>query len=181
MIDTIPGRSGVIRKSIYALTVSAAAVVAWYASEGFTDHAVIPTTGDVPTIGHGSTRYEDGSRVKMGDTITRKRADQLARNLMSSDERALRRSLPSDATMTQGEWDAYSNFIGQFGIGNWNGSTSRRLFLAGDYRGACNALLRYKFSAGYDCSTLVNGLPNKRCYGVWTRQQERVKTCLSEL
>ena len=83
--------------------------------------------------------------------------------------------------MTQGEWDAYVNFIGQFGIGNWNSSTSKRKFLAGDYRGACQALLRFKFSAGYDCSTLVNGEPNKRCYGVWTRQQERVKTCESEL
>src|SRR3546814_8496799 len=31
--------------------------------------------GDVPTIGHGSTRYEDGTRVRMGDTITPQRAD----------------------------------------------------------------------------------------------------------
>ena len=119
--------------------------------------------------------------MKMGDTITRKRAEELSRNLMSGDEAALRASLPKDATMTQGEWDAYTNFIGQFGRGNWGQSSSRRLFIAGDYRGACQALLKYKFSAGYDCSTLINGVPNKRCYGVWTRQQERVKTCLSEL
>lgn len=170
-----------LRKPLASLVVSAAAFAGWVASEGFTDRAVIPTKGDVPTVGHGSTHYEDGSRVKMGDTITRKRADQLARNLMAQDEGALRMSLPSDATMTQSEWDSYLNFIGQFGMGNWNSSTSKRLFLAGDYRGACQALLRFKFSAGYDCSTLVNGEPNKRCYGVWTRQQKRVKTCLSEL
>lgn len=170
-----------LRKPLAALTISAAAFASWVASEGFTNHAVIPTKGDVPTIGHGSTHYEDGTPVKMGDTITRKRAGQLTRNLMSKDEAALRRSLPDDATMTQGEWDSYADFIGQFGIGRWNGSTSKRLFLAGDYRGACQALLRYKFAAGYDCSTTVNGQPNKRCYGVWTRQQERVKTCESEL
>ncbi len=170
-----------LRKPLAALAISAAAFSSWVVSEGFTERAVIPTKGDVPTIGHGSTRYEDGRPVRMGEKITRKRADELARNLLSNDERALRRSLPADATMTQGEWDAYVNFIGQFGIVNWNSSTSKRLFLAGDYRGACQALLRYRFAAGYDCSTIVNGEPNKRCYGVWTRQQKRVKTCESEL
>ena len=34
--------------------------------EDYTDRAVIPTKGDVPTVGFGSTRHEDGSRVQMG-------------------------------------------------------------------------------------------------------------------
>jgi hypothetical protein len=46
--------------------------------------------------------------------------------------------------------------------------------LAGDYAGACKALLFYKFSAGYDCSTPGN----KRCYGVWTRQIDRHSKCM---
>ena len=57
------------------LTISAAAFGTWQASEGFTETAVIPTKGDVPTIGHGSTRYEDGTKVKMGDRITRSDRD----------------------------------------------------------------------------------------------------------
>lgn len=50
----------------------------------------------------------------------------------------------------------------------------RRLLLAGDYAGACRALLRYKYAAGYDCSTPGN----KRCYGVWTRQLARHAKCM---
>jgi lysozyme len=36
-----------------------------------------PDLAGVPTIGYGTTRYEDGSPVRMGDTITEARADQL--------------------------------------------------------------------------------------------------------
>lgn len=165
------------RLSITALTISATAFVAWQGYEGFTDEAVIPTKGDVPTIGHGSTRYEDGSRVKMGDRITRQRAAELARNLMSKDEKAFRDSLPG-AYLNQVEYDVYLDFVGQYGMANWRKSSMRREVLAGNYIKACNALLLWKKAAGYDCSTLINGKPNKRCYGVWTRQLERRDKCI---
>lgn len=167
-----------VRKLIAALTVSAAAFGTWKASEGFTDHAVIPTKGDVPTIGHGSTRYEDGEPVKMGDTITRKRASELARNLMRKDENDFRASLPQDTRLHQAEYDVYVDFIGQYGIGNWRKSSMRSNVIAGNYPAACKALLNYRFAAGYDCSTMVNGKPNTRCWGVWTRQQQRYVTCM---
>jgi len=166
------------RMAIAVLSVSAAAFGTWKASEGFTDHAVIPTKGDVPTIGHGSTKYEDGTPVKMGDRITKHRADQLARNLMKQDEDALRRSLPDDVRLTQAEWDTYVDFIGQYGIGNWRKSAMRRGIIAGDYAAACHGLLNYRYAAGYDCSTTINGQPNKRCWGVWTRQLKRYNACM---
>ncbi|MEN7527038.1 glycoside hydrolase family protein [Cupriavidus sp. DL-D2] len=165
------------RIAVVLLTMSAAGLATWEASEGYTDRAVIPTKGDVPTIGHGSTRYEDGRPVRMGDTITRERAAVLARNLMTADEKRFAASLPG-VKLHQEEFDVYMNFVGQFGIGNWRASSMRRNLLAGDYIGACDALLLYKFSAKYDCSTEINGEPNKRCYGVWTRQQERNRKCL---
>lgn len=155
------------------LTLSTAGVISWQASEGFTDHAVIPTKGDVPTIGHGSTRYEDGRPVRMGDTITRERAAILARNLMTADEKRFAASLPG-VKLHQEEFDVYMDFVGQFGIRNWRESSMRKRLLVGEYSGACNALLLYKFSAGYDCSTPGN----KRCGGVWTRQLERNRKCL---
>ena len=40
---------------------------------------------------------------------------------------------------------------------------------------ACQALLRYRFSAGYDCSTPGNRI----CPGVWTRQQARHAACMA--
>ena len=164
-----------LRTLVAALTLSAAAFGTWQASEGFTDKAVIPTKGDVPTLGHGSTRWEDGRPVKMEDTITRPRAAQLARNLISADERAFAASLPPDARLYQGEYDAYLDFVGQYGINNWRRSSMRRYVAASQYVAACDALLLYRKAAGYDCSTPGN----KRCWGVWTRQLARHGQCMA--
>jgi GH24 family phage-related lysozyme (muramidase) len=161
------------RIAVAALTMSAAGLATWEASEGFTDRAVIPTKGDVPTIGHGSTRYEDGRPVRMGDTITPPRARELARNLIHQDCKRMADTLPG-VKLYQGEYDVYCDFVGQFGMSNWRGSSMQKRLLAADYVGACNALLLYKYAAGYDCSTPGN----KRCYGVWTRQLERNRKCL---
>lgn len=161
------------RIAVAALTMSAAGFATWQASEGYTDRAVIPTKGDVLTIGHGSTRYEDGRPVRMGDTITPPRARELARSLMQQDCKRMADTLPG-VKLYQEEYDVYCNFVGQFGMTNWRGSSMQKRLLAGNYVGACNALLLYKYSAGYDCS--IPG--NKRCGGVWTRQQERNRKCL---
>lgn len=162
------------RVVVALLTISAAGFAVWQTSEGYTDHAIIPTRGDVPTVGHGSTRYEDGSRVKLGDQITRPRAEELARNLMLADERRLAASLPG-VRLHQAEYDQYLDFVGQYGIGNWRTSSMRRELLAGNYPGACRALLRYRYSAGFDCSTPGNRV----CAGVWTRQLERHNKCMA--
>lgn len=160
------------RVSVGLLTVSLAGFGAWKASEGFTDTAVIPTKGDVPTIGHGSTRYEDGKPVKIGDTITPARAELLARNLMTQDERQFAASLPG-VKLHQVEFDLYMDFTGQYGIGNWRSSSMRRDLIAGEYAQACADLLKYRYAAGFDCSTPGN----KRCWGVWSRQIERNAKC----
>lgn len=162
------------RTAVAGMTMTLAGFAVWVASEGFTPVAVIPTKNDVPTIGHGSTRYEDGTKVKMGDRITRERARLLARNLMDADARRFAASLPG-VTLFPEEVDLYLDFTGQFGIGNWRSSSMRRNLLAGDYRAACHALLKYRFSGGYDCSTPGN----RRCPGVWTRQLARHQACLA--
>lgn len=166
------------RIAVSALALSAAGFAVWVASEGFTPTPVIPTKGDVPTIGHGSTRYEDGTPVRMTDPpITRKRAEQLARNLHEQEEQRFRDSLPG-VKLTQDEYDLYLDFTGQYGIGNWRGSSMRRNLMKGDYKAACQSLLLYRYAGGYDCSTLVNGKPNKRCWGSWERQLKRHQTCM---
>lgn len=163
------------RIAVALLSVSAAAFTYWQAEEGFAPRPEIPTKGDVPTIGHGSTRYEDGTPVKLTDPpITRERAAVLARALMSQEEKRFIASLPG-AELHQEEFDLYNDFTGQYGIGTWRGSTMRREILAGNYVAACRALLRYRFAAGYDCSTPGN----RRCAGVWTRQLERHQKCMA--
>lgn len=168
--------SPVIRQRIAValLSLSAAGFATWQASEGYTPVAVIPTKGDVPTIGHGSTRYEDGSPVRMGDTITPARAEVLARNLNSQAERQFAASLPG-VKLHQAEFDVYMDFVGQYGIGTWRAGSPRRDLLAGNYAQACHDLLKYRFAAGFDCSTPGN----KRCAGVWTRQLERHAKCMA--
>lgn len=163
------------RTLVAALSLSLAALATWQGSEGFTDHAIIPVTDDVPTIGYGSTRWESGAPVKLGDTISRERAAILARNLMRVDEQRLADSLPG-VSLYQEEYDVYVDFIGQYGIGNWRKSSMRRHLLAGNYRQACDALLLWRRGpGGFDCSTPGN----KRCAGVWTRQLERHAQCWS--
>lgn len=162
------------RIAVTVLSLSAAGFATWQASEGYTPVAVIPTKGDVPTIGHGSTRYEDGQPVRMGDTITPARAEVLARNLNSQAEKQFAASLPG-VKLNQTEFDVYMDFVGQYGIGTWRNGSPRRDLLAGNYAQACHDLLKYRFAAGFDCSTPGN----KRCAGVWTRQLERHAKCMA--
>ena len=162
------------RIAVTVLSLSAAGFATWQASEGYTPVAVIPTKGDVPTIGHGSTRYEDGQPVRMGDTITPARAEVLARNLNSQAEKQFAASLPG-VKLYQDEFDVYMDFVGQYGIGTWLKGSPRRDLLAGNYAQACNDLLKYRYAAGFDCSAPGN----KRCAGVWTRQLERHAKCMS--
>lgn len=166
------------RMLVAVLSLSAAGIVGIVSHEGYTDHAVVPTKGDVPTLGFGSTVHEDGSRVKMQDKTDPVRALIKAAAHIEKDERQFRDSLPGVA-LTQAEYDLYLDFTYQYGINNWRASSMRRHLLAGEYRQACDALLRWRFAAGYDCSTTISGEPNKRCWGVWTRQQERHAKCLA--
>lgn len=166
------------RIAVALLTVSATGFAAWVASEGECLQACIPTKGDVPTIGHGSTRYEDGTAVKLTDPpITRKRAVELAKNLQSQEEKRFIASLPG-VFLHPEEFDLYMDFTGQYGIGNWRASSMRRDLLAGDYVAACNDLLKYRFQAKRDCAQPINW-GAQGCKGVWTRQQQRHAKCMA--
>ena len=184
------------RVAVAALTLSASAFVALVRHEGYTGKAVIPTTGDVPTVGFGSTRHEDGRAVQLGDTTTPVDALQTAIAHISKDEAAFRASLPGVA-LTQGEYDVYLDFVYQYGVAAWRASAMRQRLLAGQHRQACDALLGWRFitdtrphpgwqvarrdAAGravrwrFDCATPGN----KTCAGVWARQQKRHADCIA--
>lgn len=162
------------RALVAGLSLSAMAFVGVLQDEGYTDKAVIPTQNDRPTVGFGSTFHESGQPVKLGDTTTPVRALIKAQAHISQEEVLFRKSLP-EVVLFQAEYDTYMDWVYQYGTGAWSKSSMRRALLKGDYKAACDALLLYKYSGGYDCSTPGN----KRCAGVWTRQLERHKTCLS--
>jgi GH24 family phage-related lysozyme (muramidase) len=162
------------RSLVAALSLSAAAFIALVVNEGFTERAIVPTQGDRPTVGFGSTFHEDGRPVKITDTVTPQRALIKAHAHISRDEAMFRQSLPG-VMLHQAEYDVYMDFVYQYGPATWEKSSMRRNLLAGDYRKACDALLLYRRSAGFDCSTPGN----KRCPGVWTRQLERHAKCMA--
>lgn len=163
-----------IRIAVASLALSAAAFVGITVDENYTDNTIIPTKGDVPTFGFGSTKHADGTPVKMGEKITPVRALVLAHAHLVKEEAAFRKSLQG-AHLSQAEYDVYMDWSYQFGGSAWSKSSMRREILAGNYTAACNALLKYKYSAGHDCS--VPG--NRICAGVWTRQLERHKKCMA--
>lgn len=174
-----PADPSPIRVIVAALSLSAAGLIGIAVQEGYTDTAVIPTKNDRPTVGFGSTVKEDGTPVRKGDTTTPVRALVTVQAHLSREEQQFRDSLPG-VSLTQGEYDLFMDFTYQYGISNWRSSSMRRHLLVGEYRKACEALLAWRKAGCYDCSTTVNGQPNKRCWGVWVRQQERNAKCIAE-
>lgn len=140
--------------------------------EDFVSKPYIDPVG-VPTIGLGSTKYEDGRKVTMRDApITKERAIKIAKVHISKDEAVFRNSLEG-VRLSQAEYDLYLDFMYQFGQGAWQRSSMLRLLKQGQHRQACDALLRWRFAGGKDCSVRRNG-----CYGVWVRQQDRHRKCV---
>lgn len=158
---------------VAALSLSAMGLVGLAMDESYVGQAMVPTKGDVPTLGFGSTTHADGRPVRLGDTTTPAKA--LARTLayIQADEADMRQTLDSVA-LHQAEYDVYIDWRYQYGATAWRNSSMLRELRAGNYPAACRALLRYKFSAGYDCSTPGNRV----CAGVWTRQQARHAQCM---
>lgn len=150
----------ITRNQVTALTLSAAALVGIALHEGYTDRAIIPVPGDVPTIGFGTT-----GGVKMGDVTTPPKA--LARKLadVQKFEGALKRCVK--VPLHQHEYDAYISLAYNIGDGAFCNSSLVRKLNAGDYAGACNEILRWdKFK----------GQPLR---GLTLRRQQEHKTCIS--
>ncbi|WP_374257886.1 glycoside hydrolase family protein [Aquabacterium sp.] len=162
-----------LRTVVGSMTLSAAALIGLAVNEGYTETASIPTRNDRPTNGFGSTLKADGTPVKIGEKTDPVRALITLQAHVSKEEAVFQQSL-AGASLTQGEYDTYMDWVYQFGTGAWATSSMRRLILAGEYRKACDALLKYRYSGGYDCS--VPG--NKVCAGVWTRQLRRHQKCI---
>jgi lysozyme len=157
---------------VAALSLSSAGLVGILLSEDFTGHAIIPTKNDRPTVGFGSTFKEDGTPVKLGDTIAPPKAVKLALTHIQKDELNLKQCVKGD--MSQAEWDILVDFAYQYGTSRTCSSSIVRNINLGNYVSSCNAYTLYKFSGGYDCS--IPG--NKICFGVWKRNLERRDKCL---
>ncbi len=158
------------RRAVAMLTLSAAALVGIVLHEGYTDRAVIPVKGDVPTIGFGTT---DG--VRLGDTTTPPKALERALADVKKFEGALKTCVT--VPLAQHEYDALVSFSYNVGSRAFCTSTLVRKLNAEDYAGACEELLRWRFYQDKDCA-----LPEhtRLCGGLVTRRQAEYRQCLGE-
>ncbi len=138
------------RVAAAVLTLSAAGLIGIAGSEGFEPVARPPVPGDMPTGGFGSTRSESGP-MQAGERIDPVRALVLLQRDASEAERIVKRC--ANVPMHQHEFDAFVSLAYNVGAGakgvkdgfctlkSGAPSTLSRRLNAGDYTGACNALL----------------------------------------
>lgn len=89
--------------------------------EGFRNNVYLCPAG-VPTIGYGSTFYEDGSSVTSKDeSITKARGEQLLKNIVIAFEEEVAFSVRSE--LNQNQFDAVVSFVYNVGTGNFRIST----------------------------------------------------------
>ena len=89
--------------------------------EGFASSPYLCSAG-VPTIGYGSTYYEDGTKVKLSDSsISEERAESLFKKVVNHYELAVDSIVRND--ITQNQFDALVSFAYNVGVTNFKNST----------------------------------------------------------
>ena len=111
----------------------------------------------IPTIGIGSTYYEDGTKVTMKDkAITKERAIQLAKNVVKSFEARVNKSIL--LPMTQNQFDAMVLLCYNIGESAFARSSVVRNFNAGNLQKAADSFLLWNKAGG----KVSKGLTNRR-------------------
>lgn len=113
--------------------------------------AYLPTPNDVPTIGWGHTQG-----VKMGQTISRRQAQEYFEQDVAWVERALAKHIK--VGLTQNQYDALASWVFNIGETNFASSTLLRKLNAGDYEGAARELPRWNKQKG----KVLRGLTRRR-------------------
>ena len=124
--------------------------------EGLVLHPYLDSV-KVPTIGIGSTYYENGTRVKLTDPpITEARAYELLANTISFYERTVTRLVK--VIVTQFQFEAMVSLCYNIGGANFAKSSVLRLVNKGDFAGAAKAFLLWNRAGG----KVLNGLTIRR-------------------
>lgn len=158
------------RAAIATLALSAAALVGIVAQEGYTDRAVIPVKGDVPTLGFGTT-----GGVKLGDTTTPPAALARALRDVQKYEGAIKRCVA--VPLAQREYDAYASLAYNIGPTAFCNSTLVKKLNTGDYAGACDEIRRWARYKGKDCAAPENA---RLCGGLAKRREAEYRQCAGE-
>lgn len=111
------------------------------------------------TIGYGNTYYEDGTRVKKGDKITKERALDLYTNIMNRFSDQVRNAIVNPDRISDTQFSAMVSLAYNIGIGAFKGSTLLRKVNANPCDPTIpNEFLRWNKAGG----KIVNGLTRRR-------------------
>lgn len=115
-----------------------------------------PGSGGLPiTIGYGSTMYDDGKRINLGDVITEERATELLYWEVKQKSSALKYL----RGLNQNQFDAIVSFVYNVGIGAFESSTLKRLIV----NNPSNPLIRDQFERwNKSRGRILNGLTKRR-------------------
>lgn len=115
--------------------------------EGFRSKPYLCPAG-VPTIGYGSTRYEDGTPVTLKDEpIDQARANAIMRTTLAREyEPAVQRYVK--VPLTQGQYDALVDFAYNAGAKNLLQSTLLKKLNAKNYAGAAKEFEKWVYGGG---------------------------------
>lgn len=140
------------RKAIATLALSVSGFVTILAFEGYSEKAVAPLPGDVPTLGFGST----GPDIKSGDRTNPVKAVQRAARDVTKFEGGVKRCV--NVPLYQHEYDAYVSLAYNIGPSKFCSSTLVKMLNQQRYDEACAQILRWNRFQGQ----VNRGLANRR-------------------
>ncbi len=124
--------------------------------EGFSSTSHLDVV-NIPTIGWGNTFYEDGTKVKLGDQISKTDALKLLEVVANRD--FADKIFPSiKVKVSQSQFDAMVSLAYNIGVGAFLKSTLLKKVNAGDFIGAGEEFLRWNKAGGKE----VLGLTKRR-------------------
>ena len=124
--------------------------------EGFSSSAYLDVV-NIPTIGYGNTFYANGTKVKLGEQISKTDALKLLEVIANRD--FADKIFPSiKVKVTQNQFDAIVSLAYNIGPGAFLKSTLLKKVNAGDFTGAGEQFLRWNKANGKE----VLGLTRRR-------------------
>ena len=113
--------------------------------EGFSSTAYL-CSAKKATIGYGNTFWEDGTPVKIGDQISKERAETLLKHVVDGFSVAVEVDIKIE--VSQNQFDAMVSLAYNIGLGAFKNSTLLRQLNRGNFVGASQEFLRWDKSNG---------------------------------
>lgn len=129
------------------------------------------------TIGYGTTKYPNGTKIKQGDKITQAEADAILKRQIQEHADGMTKYINTD-TLTQNQYDALASFHYNLGANILKGSALLTHLKNKEWNKAAATMLQYNKGRINGVLTPIQGLTNRRNAEValFKKGQTTVKT-----